>query len=42
MHVTLSEIEDQATNLNQRRSVYVGFRPCGFPMTLSNAVLGGS
>ena len=42
MHVTLGEAEGRTTNLNQRRSVYVGFRPRGYPMTLSNAVLGGS
>lgn len=42
MHVTLGEAEGRTTNLNQRRSVYVGFRPRGYPMTLPNAVLGGS
>ena len=27
MHAVLGETEDRATNLNQRRSVYVGFPP---------------
>ena len=40
MHVTLDEAEGRTTNLNQRRSVYVGFRPRGYPMTLLNAVQG--